>query len=84
VPELPMRFHPLAPDVKCPACGAALTFIRTRGHGDLYQCASVGPRRCQVMHYLNKTTKTCGYSVLDPWGALGTWTECGVPAAKGE
>jgi hypothetical protein len=31
LPEPPMRFQPLAPEVKCPACGADLTFIKVRG-----------------------------------------------------
>jgi hypothetical protein len=35
VPEHPMLFHLLAPDVKCPACGADLAFVRVRGHRDL-------------------------------------------------
>ena len=45
VPELPMRFHLLASDVKCPACGGDLMFVRVRGYGDLYQCASDPCRR---------------------------------------
>jgi hypothetical protein len=47
-----MRLHALAPEVKCPRCGASLAFIRVRGgYGDLYQCASAGPCKCQIMHY---------------------------------
>ena len=37
-----MRLHPLAPDVKCPACGAGLVFVRRRLLADLYECASGG------------------------------------------
>ena len=43
MPAPRMRFHPLAPEAKCPACGASLTFVRVRGYGDLYSCASGGP-----------------------------------------
>ena len=81
MPELPMRFHLLAPDVKCPTCGADLTFVRVRGYGDLYQCASGGPCRCQVMHY-RKETKTCGYAVLYPLGSV--WRVDRVRYARGE
>ena len=80
-----MRLHPLAPGVKCPACGAGLTFIRVRGYRDLYQCAAGGPCECRVVHYWSKTTQTCGYSVIYGLGGLGKWTECGErPAAKKE
>ena len=87
MPELPMRFHLLAPDVKCPACGGDLTFIRERGYGDLYQCSSSGLWKCQVLHYRRQATKICGYAVLCTHGALGVeafgeWTAC--EAAKGE
>ena len=68
MPELPMRFHPLAAEAKCPACGADLTFMRVRGHGDLYQCASGGPCRCKVLHYRSKATKTCGYAAIYTYG----------------
>jgi len=79
-----MRLHLLAPNVKCPACGAGLTFIRVRGgYGDLYQCASGSLCKCQVMHYQRKATKTCGYSVLYNYGAFGDWTACDMPAPKG-
>lgn len=78
MPELPMRFHALAPKVKCPACGAGLTFIRVRGYGDLYQCASGGPCKCRVMHSQNKAAKACGCAVLIfSYGTLGKWTACG-------
>jgi hypothetical protein len=84
VPDLPMRYHLLAADVKCPACGACLAFVRVRGFGDLYQCVTGTPCRCQVMHYKNKATKTCGYSILYAWGSYGVWTACDQkPAAKG-
>src|ERR1039457_634164 len=81
--DLPMRYHLLTPDVRCPACGAGLTFARVRVWADLYQCASGGhPCRCQVIHYRNKETKTCGYSVLN-YGSFGVWRACGEePAAK--
>ena len=83
MPGLPMRLHLLAPEVKCPACGAGLTFIRVRGgYGDLYQCASGGPCRCQVMHYRDRMTKTCGYAVMYTFGSFGEWTACAP--AKGE
>jgi hypothetical protein len=83
MPEVPMRYHLLAPEVKCPACGEGLTFIRVRGQqGDLYACTSSGPCKCQVMHYRNKKTKTCGYSVLFSYGAFGLWTACEKPTAK--
>jgi hypothetical protein len=81
MPDLPMRYHLLSPDVKCPACGAGLAFVRLRGWGDVYACAS-GACRCQVMHYRNTETKTCGYSVLFNYGLFGEWTACA--AAKGE
>jgi hypothetical protein len=83
MPESLMRFHPLAPGVKCPACGAGLTFIRVRGYRDLYQCASGACRR-HVMHYRRRATETCGYSALSPSGAFGVWTACGETAAKGD
>ena len=87
--EVPvMRFHPLAPEVKCPACGGDLTFVRVRVFGDLYQCSSGGLPKCQVLHYRRQKTKTCGYAVLSTHGALGVeafgeWTACDMPAAKG-
>ena len=81
MPELPMRFHLLAPDVKCPACGAGLTFVRVRAYRDLYVCASSVCKR-QVMHYRNKETQTCGYATITPWGGFGKWTACKMPAAK--
>jgi hypothetical protein len=85
VPERPMRFHPLAPDVKCPACGAGFTFIRVRRYGDLYQCASGGPCKREVLHYyVRKETKACGYAVVNNDGRFGVWTACGETAAKGE
>ena len=84
MPELPMRLHPLAPDVRCPACGAGLTFVQVRGYGDLYQCSG-GSCRCQVMHYRNPAaTKTCGWALLYGHGSLGMWVACGVPAAEKE
>ena len=79
-----MLFHPLAPDVRCPTCGAGLTFVRVRGHRDLYQCASGGPCKRQVMHYLHKETDTCGYAPVYSSGAFGAWTACGAkPCAEG-
>jgi DNA-directed RNA polymerase subunit RPC12/RpoP len=80
VPEPPMRFHPLAPEVKCPDCGASLTFIRVRGgYGDLYQCV-----RCkhQVIHYVSKEANTCGYAPVTKYGWPGAWTACAAPAAE--
>jgi hypothetical protein len=79
-----MRFHPLAPGVKCPSCGGDITFIRVRGFGDLYQCASGGGCWCQVMHYRSKATKTCGYAAIGKHGGVGEWTACDVPAAERE
>jgi hypothetical protein len=83
VPELPMRFHRLASDVRCPACSADLTFIRVRGYGDLYQCVS-DPCRRQVMHYQRKDSKTCGYAALSRNGTFGVWIACNIPAAMGK
>jgi hypothetical protein len=82
--ELPvMRLHALAPEVKCPRCGASLAFIRVRGgYGDLYQCASAGQCKCQIMHYRSKEAKVCGYAVVYKYGAIGEWTACDMPAAK--
>jgi hypothetical protein len=82
VPEFPMRFHLLAPDVKCSACGGDLVFVRVRGYGDLYQCVS-DPCRRQVMHYQRKDSKTCGYATLSRNGTFGVWIACDMPAAKG-
>ena len=78
MPEPPMRLHPLAPEVKCPVCGDGLTFIRVRKFGDLYQCKC----RRQVIHYVVKRTKTCGYALMYTFGTFGAWTACAVPAAK--
>ena len=85
MPE-PMRFHALAPDVRCPACGrAGLIFMRVRSYRDLYRCAATGLCECRVIHYWDKATKTCGYSVIYGSVALGKWnTCCERPAAKGE
>lgn len=81
MPE-PMLLHPLAPDVKCPACGAALAFLRVRGYGDLYRCSG-GSCSCYVMHYRNKAVKTCGFALLYNYGSLGVWVACGEqPVAK--
>ena len=83
LPELPMRLHPLASDVKCPACGGALTFVRVRGgYIDVYQCASGGRCKCQILHYRSKEVKACGYAVVYRYGEIGEWTACGLPAAK--
>ena len=79
-----MRLHPLAPDVSCPTCGAGLAFVRVRIFGDLYQCASGGPCRRQIMHYRHKKTHTCGYAPVYGTGVFGTWTACGVPAEEKE
>ena len=80
MPAPPMRFHLLAPEVKCPNCGAGLVFIRVRGgYGDLYQC---GRCKKQVLHYVSKVTNTCGYAPVTKYGWPGTWTACAVPAAK--
>ena len=87
MPELPRLLHPLAPDVRCLACGAGLTFIRVRIFGDLYQCASGGPCKRQVMHYRHKETQTCGYAPVYSSGVFGvwTWTACSdKPRAEGE
>ena len=78
MPE-PMLLHPLAPDVKCPACGAALAFIRVRRYGDLYQCSD-GPCRREVLHYRSKGTKACGYALAYGSGQFGAWTACGREA----
>jgi hypothetical protein len=75
-----MRFHLLAPDVKCPACGVGLRFIRVRLLADLYECGSPSCNR-QVLHYRTKETQACGYAVLYTWGVFGKWTECDMPAA---
>jgi hypothetical protein len=83
MPEPIMRFHLLAPEVKCPACGSDLTFIWARGRRDLYQCTSGACKR-QVMHYLNKETQTCGYASVYRSGVFGVWTACGETVAKGE
>ena len=81
MPAPRMRFHPLAPEAKCPACGASLTFVRVRGYGDLYSCASGGPCKCPVIHYRSKVTKTCGFALIYNSGAFGKWTACaGTPA----
>jgi hypothetical protein len=82
MPESPMRLHPLAPDVKCPACGADLVFVRRRLLADLYECASGGQCRRQVLHYRTKETQTCGYAALYTWGVFGEWTACVKKAAK--
>ena len=82
MPE-PLRFHPLAPDVRCPLCGAALAFIRVRAYGDLYECSG-GSCSCRVMHYRNPATKTCGWAVLYNHGSLGMWVARGLPAAEKE
>jgi hypothetical protein len=77
-----MRFHPLPPDAECPTCGSGLLFVRVRGTGDLYHCAS-GVCKCQVMHYGNKQYKTCRLATIYKSGKFGEWTACGErPAAK--
>ena len=82
--ELHMLLHPLAPEVKCPTCGAGLTFVRVRRFGDLYQCTS-GVCKRPVMHDRNKETQTCGYAAIYNTGVFGVWTACGEsPAAKAE
>jgi hypothetical protein len=53
-----------------------------RGGRDLYQCASGGPCKRQVLHYRRKETKTCGYANAYRTGVLGVWTACA--AEKGE
>jgi hypothetical protein len=78
-----MLLHPLAPEVKCPACGAGLTFVRVRRYGDLYQCASGGPCKREVLHYVRKEPKACGYAPVNNYGRFGVWTACGETSAKG-
>jgi hypothetical protein len=87
VPESPLRFHLLAPEVRCPSCGAGLTFIWVSEYDDLYQCASGGSCKCKVLHYRGKATKTCGYAAIYSYGApgvrpFGVWTACDVPARR--
>jgi len=82
MPELHMLLHLLPPDVKCPACGSDLVFVRVRGNGDLYHCAS-GVCKCQVMHHLNRATRTCGWAVIHYDGAFGEWTACSETWSKG-
>src|ERR1019366_9172571 len=84
MPAPRMRFHPLAPEAKCPACGASLTFVRVRGYGDLYSCASGGPCKCPVIQYRSKVTKTCGFALIYSSGAFGKWTACAGTLGKGE
>ena len=62
----------------------SLLFVVRGGYGDLYQCASGGRCKCQIMHYRSKEAQTCGYAVVYEYGALGVWTACGEPAAKGK
>ncbi len=83
MPEPRMWFHPLAQDVKCPACGGGLTFVRVRGYGDLYRCSG-GFCKCHVMHYRNKAVKTCGWALLYYYGSLGMWVACGERPAEKE
>jgi hypothetical protein len=75
-----MLLHPLAPGVKCPAWGAGgLMFIRVRKYGDLYQCASGGPCKREVLHYyVRKETKTCGMLSL----TSSDRGECGPRVAR--
>jgi hypothetical protein len=82
VPEAPKRLHLLAPDVKCPACGAGLTFIRLRTNGDLYRCASGGLCKCYVIHYRKGITKICG--LLNPSQLWSVWQVDRVRYARGE
>jgi hypothetical protein len=78
-----MRLHPLATEVTCPACGAALAFLRVRGYADLYQCSG-RPCKCRVIHYRSRATKTCGWALLYSHTGLGTWVSCGVHATEKE
>jgi hypothetical protein len=75
-----MLLHPLAPDVRCPACGAALAFLRVRRYGDLYQC----PCKHEVLHYVRKEPNACGYTLINNYGRFDVWVACGVPAAEKE
>jgi hypothetical protein len=79
-----MRFHALPPNMKCPRCGAGLTFVRVRTFGDLYQCASGAPCRGQIMHYQRKERKICGYAAITSYGSFGEWNAYDMPAAKGK
>ena len=84
MPGIPMRLHQLAPEVKCPACGSALAFIRVRVYANLYQCSG-SPCQCRVMHYYrNQATSGCGWALFYNFGSLGTWVACGVPTADKE
>jgi hypothetical protein len=82
MPERHMLLHLLPPNVKCPTCDSDLVFVRVRGNCDLYHCAS-GVCKCEVMHHLNRATRTCGWAVIYYDGAFGEWTACEKPAAKG-
>ena len=72
-----MLFHPLGPEVKCPACGAGLIFTRVRVFGDLYTCTSGRACKCQVLHYRRKATRTCGTAAVFTAGEMEKWSECG-------
>ena len=84
MPELHRLLHPLEPDVRCPYCDASFTFAWVMGSADLYHCTSGGPCKCQLLHYRNEETQTCGYAFIYDYGPPGEWTACGMPAAKGE
>ena len=78
-----MRFHPLALDVKCPACSADLTFVRVRGYGDLYQCASGGPCRARSCTTKGRKARFAATLPFTHLGSFGDWTACDMAAAKG-
>ena len=82
MPERHMLLHLLPLDVKCSTCDSDLVFVRVRGNCDLYHCAS-GVCKCEVMHHLNRATRTCGWAVIYYDGAFGEWTAREKPAAKG-
>jgi len=76
MPESRMLLHSLPHEVKCPACGGGLTFVRVRQYGDLYYCATGASCRCVVFHFRHKETRACGWAIVTNYGTFGTWTAC--------
>jgi len=71
-----VRLHPLDPSAKCGHCGSAgLAYVRTRTHGDLYQCQAPTPCKGFTIHF-RKYGTVCGIAAERSQGYLTGWVEC--------
>jgi len=64
VPKPLRLLHPLPTYVKCPACGAGLTFVEARGTRRLVLLRFHRLVQMRAHHYRIRVTKPCGDAVI--------------------